>query len=344
MSVYVVAEMSANHNQDYGLAVEIVHAAKEAGADAVKLQTYTPDTMTINCALPEFRIGGGTPWDGEILYNLYKRACMPWKWQPKLKEIADKSGIDMFSTAYDKTAVDFLEEMGVAMHKVASFELVDLPLIKYIASKGKPMIMSTGMATLEEIKEATQVAIDAGATDVTLLRCVSAYPSVAEDMNINSIQQLWVQFVLTRDRDVRIEVGLSDHTLGVVVPAVAVALGACMVEKHFTLSRDVETPDSNFSLEPREFKAMVEGIRTAEKALGEGRIEPARTEEKSKLFRRSLFVVEDMRKGEVFSEYNIRAIRPGYGLSPKHIDMVMGKKAKCDIRRGTPLQWELISC
>ena len=332
--VYIIAEMSANHNQDFDQAVRILHAAKEAGADAVKLQTYTPDTLTIQSDREYFRIGKGTLWEGKTLYDLYSEAYMPWEWQPKLKEIADEIGIDLFSTAFDPTAVDFLEEMGVPVHKVASFEIVDIPLIEKMASTGKPLIISTGMATLSEIEDAIRAARNAGATQIALLKCTSAYPAPPEEMNLRTIPHLAEAF--------GVPVGLSDHTLGIAVPVAAVALGACIVEKHFTLSRDIPGPDSAFSLEPHEFKAMVEAIRTAEKALGEVRYEVGKQEAKSRVFRRSLFVVKDMKAGEVFTEENVRSIRPGYGLPPKFLKEVLGRRAACDIKKGTPLKWRLI--
>jgi N-acetylneuraminate synthase len=332
---YIVAELSANHRQQFDEAVKLLKVAQESGADAVKLQTYTPDTMTIKCDAPEFLIGGGTPWDGKTLYDLYAEAYMPWEWQPKLKKLADDLGIDLFSTPYDKTAVDFLEEIGVPAYKVASFEIVDIPLIEYIASKNKPIIISTGMATLAEIGEAVQAARKAGATQIALLKCTSAYPAPPEEMNLCTIPDLAKKF--------RVPVGLSDHTMGIAVPVAAVALGACIVEKHFTLSRSIPSPDSAFSLEPQEFKAMVEAIRTTEKALGEVRYEVSEQEAKSRVFRRSLFVVKDMKEGEEFTEENVRSIRPGYGLAPKHLKEVLGRRATRDIQRGAPLSWELIS-
>lgn len=332
---YIVAELSANHRQKLDEAIELIRVAKEAGADAVKLQTYTPDTMTIKCTAPEFLIGGGTPWDGKTLYDLYGEAYMPWEWQPKLKKVADDLGIDLFSTPYDKAAVDFLEEMGVTAYKVASFEIVDLPLIEYIASNGKPIIMSTGMATLAEIDEAIQAARRAGASQIALLKCTSAYPAPPEEMNLRAIPDLAETF--------GVPIGLSDHTLGIAVPIAAVALGACIVEKHFTLSRSIPSPDSAFSVEPQEFKAMVEAIRTAEKALGEVRYEVTGQEAKSRVFRRSLFVVKDMKAGETFTEENVRSIRPGYGLHPRYLKEVLERRAARDIKQGTPLSWELIS-
>jgi N-acetylneuraminate synthase len=326
--------MSANHNQDFDQAVRILHAAKEAGADAVKLQTYTPDTLTIPSDKEYFRIGGGTLWDGRTLYDLYSEAYMPWEWQPKLKEIADDIGIDLFSTAFDPTAVDFLEQMGVPVHKVASFEIVDIPLIEKMARTGKPLIISTGMATLGEIEEAVQAARRAGATQIALLKCTSAYPAPPEEMNLRTIPHLAEAF--------GVPVGLSDHTLGIAVPVAAVALGACIIEKHFTLSRDIPGPDSAFSLEPQEFKAMIEAIRVVEKALGTVHYGVSEHEAKSRAFRRSLFVVEDMKAGEVFTEESVRSIRPGHGLPTKLLKDVLGRHAACDITKGTPLRWEMI--
>jgi N-acetylneuraminate synthase len=333
--VFIVAELSANHRQQFDEAVELIRKAKEAGADAIKLQTYTPDTLTIQSDGPGFRIGGGTLWDGKTLYDLYAEAYMPWEWQPELKKVADDLGIDLFSTPYDKTAVDFLEEMGVPAYKVASFEIVDTPLIEYIASKGKPIIISTGMATLTEIDEAVGAARGAGATQIALLKCTSAYPASPAEMNLRTIPHLAEAF--------GVPVGLSDHTLGIAVPVAAVALGACIIEKHFTLSRSTPSPDSAFSLEPQEFKAMVEAIRTAEKALGKVGYETGEQEARSRVFRRSLFVVRDIRAGEVFTEEHVRCIRPGYGLHPRHLRDVLGRSAAQDIQRGTPLSWELVS-
>jgi len=332
--IYIVAELSANHHQDFDQAVKLIHAAKEAGADAIKLQTYTADTLTLRCDKEYFRIGGGTPWDGRMLYDLYEEACTPWAWQPKLKVIANELGLDLFSTPFDPTAVDFLERMNVPAHKVASFEIVDLPLIRRIAHTGKPMIMSTGMATLAEIDEGVRTAREAGAMQIALLKCNSAYPAPPEEMHLHSIPHLAVTFDVVA--------GLSDHTFSIAVPVAAVALGACIIEKHFTLSRDVPGPDSAFSLEPHEFKAMVDAIRIVEKALGEVRYEVAEQEAASRVFRRSLFVVEDMKAGDTFTEETVRSIRPGHGLPPKHLQEVLGRRAAKDIERGTPLQWSLV--
>ena len=330
--VYMVAEMSANHNHSYNDAVQLVHAAKEAGADAVKLQTYTADTLTIKSDRPEFVVGGGTAWDGRTLYDLYQEAHTPWDWQPKLKEIADEIGLVLFSTPFDPTSVDFLEQMNVPAYKVASFELVDLPLIERIAATGKPMIMSTGMATLTEIAEAVNTARQAGATEIALLKCTSAYPAPTEEANLATIPHLAEAF--------GVPTGLSDHTLGIAVPVAAVALGACMIEKHFTLSRDKPGPDSHFSLEPHEFKEMVQAVRAAHAAIGHVNYGLTAKEEASRVFRRSLFVVKDIVEGEPFTTENVRSIRPGHGLSPHLVRQILGRSAACKLERGTPLRWD----
>jgi pseudaminic acid synthase len=331
---YIVAEMSANHHQNFERAAEILKAAKECGADAVKLQTYTPDTITIDCRNEYFQIGKGTIWEGRHLYDLYGEAYTPWEWQPKLKEIADALGLDLFSSPFDHTAVDFLEKMEVPAYKIASFELVDLPLIRRVAQTGKPLIMSTGMAALAEIDEAVHTAREAGATQIALLKCTSAYPAPPEEMNLRTIPHLSEAF--------QVPVGLSDHTLGIAIPVAAVALGACMVEKHFTLSRSIPGPDSSFSLEPDEFKTMVEAIRTAEKSFGSVSYTATEQEAASRVFRRSLFVVQDMKAGDRFSEQNLRSIRPGMGLPPKYYDTLLGKPVKKDVKKGTPVRWDLI--
>jgi N-acetylneuraminate synthase len=333
--VYIVAEMSANHNQDFEQAARILCEARKAGADAVKLQTYTPDTMTMRSQAEHFRVRGGTLWDGRILYDLYGDACTPWEWQPKLKEVAGELGIQLFSTAFDGTSVDFVEEMGVSVHKIASFEIVDIPLIEKVARTGKPLIISTGMATLAEIGDAVDAARHAGATQMALLKCTSAYPAPPEEMNLRTIPHLSEAF--------QVPVGLSDHTLGIAVPVAAVAFGACIVEKHFTLSRSIPGPDSTFSLEPEEFKAMVEAVRTAEKAIGSIHYGLSEQESKSRVFRRSLFVVKEMKAGEKFTRENIRSIRPANGLPPKYLDEVLGRPAARDIAGGTPLEWRLLA-
>jgi pseudaminic acid synthase len=333
---YIIAELSANHNQSFEQAVSLVKAAKKAGADSVKLQTYTPDTITIRSNSSLFSHDEGSLWAGKSLYELYSEAYMPWEWYPKLKDVANDLNMDLFSTAFDPTAVEFLEEMNVPVHKVASFEIVDIPLIEKMASTGKPLIISTGMANLGEIEEAVQAARNAGAEELALLKCTSAYPATPEEMNLRTIPHLAEAF--------GVPVGLSDHTLGIEVPIAAVTLGACIVEKHFTLSRSVPGPDSVFSLEPHEFKAMVDAIRIAEKALGKVHYGVNEQEAKSRVFRRSLFVVRNVKAGEVFTEENVRSIRPGHGLHPRHLSQILGCHATADVERGTPLRWDMIGC
>ena len=332
---YIVAELSANHNQHYETAVKIIEAAHDVGADAVKLQTYTPDTMTLRSDRDLFQVQGGTLWDGRTLYDLYSEAYTPWEWQPKLKKAANRLGMDCFSSAFDASAVDFLEKMDVPLHKVASFEIVDIPLIQKMARTGKPLIMSTGMATEEEIDEAMRAARQAGASQIALLKCTSAYPAAPEEMNLRTIPELARRF--------DVPVGLSDHTMGIAVPVAAVALGACIIEKHLCLSRADGGPDSAFSLDPEEFKAMVDAVRTAEKALGSPQFAPGKREANSLKFRRSLFVVENVKRGDLFTEQNVRSIRPTDGLHPRHLNEVLGQRAARDIARGTPLSWELVA-
>ena len=333
--MYVIAEMSANHHQDFDEAVRIVEEAKAAGADAVKLQTYTPDTLTIDCDNEHFRIGGGTIWEGRYLHDLYAEACMPWEWHEPLKQRARELGLDLFSTAYDFTAVEFLEGLGVPAFKIASFEIVDLPLIRRAARSGKPLILSTGMATFGEIEEAVAAAREGGATEIALLKCTSAYPSPPEEVHLRTIPHLEKTFGLP--------VGLSDHTLGIAVAVASVPFGCAILEKHFTRSRRRPGPDSEFSLEPDEFREMVRMIRIAEAALGGVHYGVGERESGSRVFRRSLFVVANMQTGEVFTETNLRSIRPGSGLAPKHLDRILGQRAARDIPRGTPLSWDLVA-
>jgi N-acetylneuraminate synthase len=330
---FIIAEMSGNHNQSFDQAVKIIEAAKMAGADAVKLQTYTPDTLTIDCDNQHFRINS-TLWKGRTLYDLYREAFTPWDWQPRLKEIAQQMELELFSTPFDSTAVEFLERMGVRAYKIASFENCDIALLRKVTAMGKPIIASTGMGTLSEIDELVQTVSDAGGKQLALLKCTSAYPAPYEDMNLRTIPHMAQAF--------GVPAGLSDHTLGSVVPIAAAALGACIIEKHLTLSRSSAGPDSAFSLEPDEFKAMVDGVRIAEKALGSVEYGVSPAEAKSRAFRRSLFVVENMRVGEKFTETNVRAIRPGYGLHTRYLKEVLDRTASCDIDRGTPLGWEMI--
>ncbi len=331
---YIVAEMSANHNQDFGKAKAILEAAKDAGADALKMQTYTPDTLTIDCDNDYFHVGKGSIWEGRTLYQLYKDAYTPWDWQPKLMDLAVELDLDLFSTPFDSSAVDFLEEIGVPAYKVASFEIVDIPLLKRIADTGKPVIVSTGMASIREIDEAVGTLREKGSREIVLLKCTSAYPSPPEEMNLHTIKHLSETFSLPA--------GLSDHTLGSAVAVAGVALGACVVEKHFTLSRSDGGPDSSFSMEPDEFREMVEAIRTVEKALGKISYEVTEKQEANKVFRRSLFVVRDMKTGDEFTWDNVRSIRPGYGLHTRHLNEVIGRRASRGIKRGTPLAWDLI--
>lgn len=332
--VFIIAEMSANHLQDFDKAVEIIKAAKEAGADAIKLQTYTPDTITIDCDNEYFQITQGTIWDGTTLHKLYQEAYTPWDWQPKLKEIAEKEGLICFSSPFDNTAVDFLEKMDVPAYKVASFEITDIPFIEYIASKGKPVIMSTGIANLSDIEEAVNACKRMGNNQIILLKCTSAYPSPMEEVNLKTIPNLSQTFdVIT---------GLSDHTLGSAVSVAAVALGAKVIEKHFVLSRDEKGPDADFSMEPKEFKKMVEDIRNVEKALGKVTYELTEKQKKSKEHSRSLFIVKDIKEGEIFTEENVRSIRPGFGMKTKYINDILGKTVKMDLKKGTPMEWKFI--
>ena len=332
-NVFVIAEMSANHGHDFDIAVRVLEAAKDAGADAVKLQTYTADTLTIDCDNEFFRIKG-TLWDGRTLHDLYQEAYTPWEWQPRLKEIADRIGITLFSTPFDATAVGFLEEMDVPIHKIASFENVDLPLIRAVAATGKPVIMSTGMASEAELEESVAAFREAGGGELVLLKCTSAYPALPEDMNLMTIPYLREKF--------GVPVGLSDHTMGSEVALAAVALGAQVVEKHFCLDRSVPGPDSAFSMEPEEFRKMVDGIRVVEKALGKVNFFLTEKQRESAVFRRSLFVVRDMEQGELFSEENVRSIRPGHGLHTRHLADVLGSKSACSIQRGTPLALDMV--
>lgn len=332
--VYIIAEMSANHAGSLERAKEIIHAAAESGADCIKIQTYTQDTITIDCNKPCFQITGGT-WKDETLYSLYGKAYTPWDWQPLLKEEAEKAGLDFLSTPFDYSAVDFLDELGVDFYKIASFEAVDLPLIKYTASKGKPVIISTGMCSLAEIEDAVSVVHAAGNEQLALLRCASAYPAVGEDMNLLTICDMKEHF--------GVPVGLSDHSMGFVGAVCATALGAQIIEKHFCISREIENPDSSFSMEPAEFNEMVLAVRDAEKARGSIHYGATADEEANMRFRRSLFAVKDIAEGERFTPDNIRSIRPADGLEPKHYEEILGRTASGPIERGTPLTWDLIT-
>lgn len=330
---YLIAEMSANHAGSVERAKEIIHAAKESGADCIKIQTYTPDTMTIDCNTEYFRIADGT-WAGENLYQLYGRAYTPWEWQEGLKEEADKIGIDFFSTPFDLSAVDFLESIGVEFYKIASFEIVDIPLLEYTAARGKPVILSTGMASLGEVEAAVRAVRSQGNEQIVLLKCASAYPAVTDEMNLRTMANLRDTF--------HVLAGLSDHSMGSVGAVAAVAMGACVVEKHFCMDRSIANPDAPFSMEPEEFRQMAADIRQAERALGRVQYGPSEQEKKSIVFRRSVFCVKDIRKGEPLTEENIRVIRPGYGLEPAHYHEVLGQSALCDIKRGTPVKPDMI--
>ncbi|MCL2151850.1 MAG: pseudaminic acid synthase [Oscillospiraceae bacterium] len=333
-AVYIIAEMSANHGGSLDRALEIVHVAKDAGADCIKLQTYTADTITLKADTPPFIIEHGL-WAGYTLHALYSKASTPWEWHGRIKAEAESIGIDFLSTPFDFTAVDFLEKLGVNAYKVASFEMVDIPLLRYIAQKGKPIFMSTGMGTQEEIQEAVDTIIAAGNNALTLLKCSSTYPADPAQMNLLTIPDMASRF--------RLPVGLSDHSLGHISALIAVALGACTIEKHICLSRKIETPDSEFSMEPKEFSDMVEHIRTAEKALGLALYGPIGDEKNSLYGRRSIFTSSDIKKGEVFSKYNIRVVRPSLGMHPREYDNIIGKRAACDILFATPLTMEMIS-
>ncbi|MBE6068677.1 MAG: pseudaminic acid synthase [Clostridium lundense] len=332
--VFIIAEMSANHQQSFEKAVEIIKAAKKAGADAIKLQTYTPDTITLDCDNEYFQIKQGTIWDGTTLHKLYQEAYTPWDWQPKLKKIAEEEGLICFSSPFDKTSVDFLEEMDVPAYKIASFEITDIPFIEYIASKGKPIIMSTGIATLSDIEEALNACKRMGNEQVALLKCTSSYPAPVEEANLKTIANIEETFDVIS--------GLSDHTLGTAVSVAAVALRAKIIEKHFTISREEGGPDSAFSMEPHEFKKMVDDIRIVEKAIGKVSYELTEKQKRSREHSRSLFVVKDIKKGEEFTEQNVKSIRPGFGMETRYFKDVVGKRASTDIKKGTPMDWKLI--
>lgn len=331
---FIIAELSANHGHDIEIAKNTIKAAREAGADAIKIQTYTADTLTIDCDKDCFKISGGTIWDGRTLYDLYSEAFTPWEWQRELMEYAREQGLIFFSTPFDKSAVDFLEELNVPVYKVASFEIMDIPLIEYIASKGKPIIMSTGVASLSDIEEAIKACKRMGNDQIILLKCTSSYPARIEDANLKTIPNMKETF--------GVEVGLSDHTLGITVPITSIALGAKVIEKHFILDKSIGGPDAPFSLEPTEFRQMVDSVRDAEKSLG--KIDYSMTEKKitSRMLGRSLFVVKDVKEGEVFTDVNVRSIRPNNGLAPKYLKDILGKTAGKGIEKGTPLTWQVI--
>ena len=329
---YIVAEMSANHNMDFERAKAIIKAAAQAGADAIKIQTYTPDTITIESDKPAFRTKG--IWEGRTLYELYGKAYTPWEWQEELQTYAHACGIDFFSSPFDLTAVDFLENLHVSTYKVASFEINDIPFIRKIAKTGKPIIMSTGIAYLEDIDLAVRTCLEEGNDQVILLKCISSYPAPYENMNLNVIPNMKDTFDCI--------CGLSDHSMGTEIAVAAVALGAKVIEKHFTLCRADGGEDSQFSMEPQEFKSMVQQIRNVEKALGTVTYALNDAQIDSRIYSRSLFVVKDIKQGEVFTPENVRSIRPGIGMHTKHWDEILGKHARCDIEKGTPMDWKYV--
>lgn len=329
----MIAELSANHNHQLKIAIDTIRAAKKAGADAVKLQTYTPDTLTIDSKNEYFQIKQGTLWDGKTLYELYKEAYTPWEWHEELFRIAKEEGLICFSSPFDKTAVDFLEQLNVPYYKIASFEIQDIPLIEYAASKGKPMIISTGIAEETDISLALETCFKAGNRNVTLLKCTSSYPAPLELANLRTMVDMRTKF--------NVPVGLSDHTMGNTVPVVAASLGATMIEKHFILDKNIGGPDAEFSLTPEEFSSMVKEVRAVEKVLGTVTYEVPEKVKANRKFARSLFIVQDMKKGDVLTEANVRSIRPGYGLHPKFLKEALGKKIKVDVLRGTPLSSDM---
>ena len=331
---FIIAELSANHMNDFDVAVKTIEAMAEAGADAVKFQTFTPDTITIDCDNEYFKIKQGTVWDGQILHELYEDAYMPWDWQPKLKKIAENLGLIVFSSPFDKTSVDFLEGIDVPAYKIASFEITDIPLIEYVASKGKPVIISTGIASFEDIELAVKTCLDADNDKIALLKCTSSYPAPLEEINLNTIPDIKEKF--------NVVVGLSDHTLGGEVSTAAIALGSNIIEKHFILDRTMGGPDSEFSMEPDDFKQMVDSIRNVEKALGKISYELSDKMKANREFSRSLFAVRDMKKNEVITEENVHSIRPGFGLHPKYLNEILGKKVNKDLKKGTPFELNFV--
>ena len=325
--VFIVAELSANHNGSKDVALKTIRAAKRAGADAVKFQTYTADTITLDCQNEDFKIKQGTLWDGRYLYDLYQEAYTPWEWHRELYDVAKAEGLICFSSPFDKSAVDFLESLGNPIYKIASFEITDVDLIAYAARKGKPMVISTGIATEEDIRLAVDTCRSAGNNDITLLKCTSSYPAPIEEANLCMIADLANRF--------KVKVGLSDHTLGSIAGITAVRLGACMIEKHFILDRSIGGPDAFFSMNELEFSQMVKDIRTVESAIGQVNYEPTDKMKAGRAFSRSLYVAENMKKGEVITEINVRSVRPGYGLHPKYLPEILGKKVNRDIEKGT---------
>jgi len=332
---FIIAELSANHGGSLDIAKETVRAAKRAGADAIKLQTYTADTITLNVKTDHFKINQGTSWDGQYLYDLYTGASLPWEWHKPLYNLAKEEGLICFSSPFDNTAVDFLEELNTPIYKVASFEITDIPLIKYMASKQKPIIISTGIATIEDIELAIKTCKEEGNFDITILKCTSAYPAEPEDANLLTIPDIVERF--------GVKSGLSDHTMGIEAPMIAVALGAEVIEKHFILDKSIGGADAHFSLDENEFKQMVDAVRLTEKLMGRVDYEMTEKKKKSREFSRSLFIIKDIKSGEMITKENIKSVRPGFGLHPKHYNEILGKIAVRDIKRGTPLEFKYIS-
>jgi len=332
---FIIAELSANHGGDIEIAKETIRAAKRAGADAVKLQTYTADTITLDVKNDYFKIDQGTHWDGQYLYDLYKEASLPWKWHKELFELAKQEGLICFSSPFDRNAVDFLEDLNNPIYKIASFEITDIPLIAYVASKGKPVIISTGIADVSDIELAIKTCREAGNNQLTILKCTSAYPALPEDANLNTIPDIAKRF--------NVVTGLSDHTLGIEAPVVAVSLGAKVIEKHFILNKEIGGPDAHFSLDENEFSEMVKAIRTTEKLMGVVDYEMTDKKKKSREFSRSLFIVEDVKEGDTISIENVRSIRPGYGMHPKYLNEILGKTLNKNLKKGTPLNGNYIN-
>jgi len=327
--VFIIAELSANHGGKIEIAIETIRAAKRTGADAIKLQTYTADTITLDSDKEDFVIKGGTIWDNQRLYNLYQEAYLPWEWHKKLFEVAKEEGLVCFSSPFDKTAVDFLETLNTPIYKIASFEITDIPLIFYTASKGKPMIISTGIAEHEDIKLAVDTCRLAGNNDITLLKCTSSYPAPVEEANLIMMKQFATDF--------NVKVGLSDHTLGTTVPIISVAMGASVIEKHFILDRNIGGPDASFSLDEKEFTNMVTAVREAEKAIGQISYKLTEKQLSGKAFSRSLYVVNDIKEGELITEDNIKSVRPGFGLHPKYYTQILNTKAIKGFEKGDRL-------
>ena len=334
-NVFIIAELSANHNGSLETAIETINAAKRAGADAIKLQTYTADTITLDSKKADFIIKGGTLWDGKSLYELYQEAYTPWEWHNELFKVAKEEGLVCFSSPFDHTAVDFLEQFDVPAYKIASFEITDIPLIRYTASKGKPMIISTGIATYDDIKLAVDTCRAAGNNDITILKCTSSYPAPINEANMVMMQQF--------AKDFNVKVGLSDHTLGITLPVVATVMGASVIEKHFILDKSLGGPDAAFSLDEKEFSQMVKAVREAEQSIGVVSYELTEKQKSGKQFSRSLYVAEDVKKGDIITKKNVRSVRPGYGMHPKHLDEVLGKTFTQDVKKGERFGFEKIN-